>query len=187
MLFFPPLPITTMDSIELSKQSIVKYFDFKILWSSLLLKTALYFKLLTNIFVPNYSISCWWPQMKFFCSFKFPLTLSFLTNHEHQESWYSSCWGAPWIDQNGTTELMESSGNKPGLFMAFEPWEFQRCSGGRCSLVLHGNRMKSKIRDVSKTEFLSSHHSYCSVNIPPTDLTMGRKSTTWRSSKLSSS
>lgn len=54
--------------------------------------------------------------------------------------------------------------------MAFEPREFQRCSGGRCSLVLHGNRMKSKIRDVSKTEFLSSHHSYYSANIPPTDL-----------------
>lgn len=68
------------------------------------------------------------------------------------------------------TELMESSGYKPGLFMAFELWEYQRCSGGRCSLVLHGNWMKTKIRDVSKTEFLSSHHSHYSANIPSMDL-----------------
>lgn len=58
------------------------------------------------------------------------------------------------------TELLESSGTKLGLFMAFELLGIPEVRGGRWSLVSHGNRIKSKIGDVSKTEFLSSHRSY---------------------------
>lgn len=121
---------------------------------------------MNNLELTISTTSCWWLQLK--TAFKekhwydaLPRhNLSFPTNRDHQKSQYSSFWGVPLGAQIGTTELMSLQVLNQGCSWLLSFGEFQRCSGGRWSLVSHGNKIKSKISNVSKTEFLSSHQSY---------------------------
>lgn len=165
-----PLPITAMNSVELTLQhSIFRSFDLKFLWNPPELKPALHFTFSTSIFVQGYFISYWLLQFKIafkenHCCVALPI-LSFPT----RKARIPADEGFPRRPRLVSLIWWESWGTKPTRAV-HRFWEFQGCSGGRWCLVSHGNRIKSKIRDVSKTEFLSSHCSYHWTNIPPTDL-----------------